>query len=256
MSKYTLIPLGQDSIKLTPAIIEFPSYESILSDAERVSKQVMTVEVTEDNTKESKKLLAKLRKEVDRLNRGRIETKKAVLKPYEVLEQQVKTINAVVDEAEQHLDRQIKALQEKEREAKEVKVRELFRQRIIAYDFEHLISEDNFIFQHYLNSSVSMNQVEKEMLAQLEKVHEEIEAIQSMDMSEEILIEYAGSLNLPLAIQAVKQRQAQKEKVQEMMKEIEPERVDEAIFIVRGKVEITLTEMLLQEHAIPYTKTN
>lgn len=250
---FTLIPQSEP-IRLTPAIIEFPSYEQILENATRVANQVLTVEVTEDNTKESKKLLAAVRKEVQKLDRGRIDVKKEILKPYQELEQQVKHIISVVDEAEEHLDSQIKVLLEKEKEEKEVKVREVFRKRIKQYDFEELIAEDSFISRHYLNSSVSMNQVEKEMVAQLEKVHQEIETIQLMDNAEDILTEYVLHLDLTLAIKTVKEREERNKRVVEMVQQVNPNQEPVTVFVVKGKLQATLVEKLLIEHEITFEK--
>lgn len=250
----SLIPVGQDSIKLTPAVIEFPSYESILENATRVADQVLTVEVTEDNTKQSKKLLAAVRKEVQKLERSRIDLKKEILKPYQELEQQVKSITTVVDEAEQHLNDQLKELQEKERKEKEIRIRELFRQRIQAYDFQELVNEDNFIFPHYLNKTCTMTQVEKEMVEHLEAIHDCIVTIRVMENSQEILTEYVTHLDLPRAIREVKEREDRRKKVTEMVTDTTSPDTVKAFFVVEGEHQIKLTEMLLNQNNITFIK--
>ena len=250
----SLIPVGQDSIKLTPAVIEFPSYESILENATRVADQVLTVEVTEDNTKQSKKLLAAVRKEVQKLERSRIDLKKEILKPYQELEQQVKSITTVVDEAEQHLNNQLKELQEKERKEKEIRIRELFRQRIQAYDFQELVNEDNFIFPHYLNKTCTMTQVEKEMVEHLEAIHDCIVTIRVMENSQEILTEYVTHLDLPRAIREVKEREDRRKKVTEMVTDTTSPDTVRVFFVIEGEHQIKLTEMLLNQNNITFIK--
>lgn len=80
--------------------INFNAYEYIKERALNLSENLKKVEVTEENVKKSKKLIAEVNKDVKKLEDHRIKIKKEMLKPYNDFEAQIKEIVAIVKEAD------------------------------------------------------------------------------------------------------------------------------------------------------------
>ena len=104
------------SIEFIPGVINFKQYDVLLDQAEQVAEMIKSVVVTEDSVQESKKLLARSRKSLKTLNDERIRIKKELLKPYDVFAEQIKNIEKVVDEANQNINKQVRMIEEVERQ--------------------------------------------------------------------------------------------------------------------------------------------
>ena len=83
--------------------ISFNAYENIKNKALKLSENLKTVEVSEENIKESKKLIAEVNKDVKKLEDYRIKVKKEMSKPYNDFEIQVKEIVKIVKEADEYV---------------------------------------------------------------------------------------------------------------------------------------------------------
>ena len=115
-------------VKTLPEI-NFHEYEKLKSEAIMISDYLSQMEVTEDNIKEQKKILARVNKSVKLLNDRRIAIKKEILEPYTVFESQVKEIEKIVKDADEVLRNQVREIEEREREEKKKKLKDIFHQQ-------------------------------------------------------------------------------------------------------------------------------
>ena len=183
--------------------INFSEYEKLKQEAIEVAEWVRSLDVNEENMKETKKVLAQVNKSVKMLEDKRISVKKQLLEPYIGFEAQVKEIVGIVKEADGVARDKVRELEELERVNKELDIEDIFNARIGAYDYDFVTFKD-FIKPQHLNKSVSINKVEEEMVAFLEQVEADLKTIEYMN-DNRILNSYKQTLNLNLAIEQVKE---------------------------------------------------
>ena len=242
---------SKPDVSFEPAQVTFPAFEFYKKQAQLIAEQIGTTEVTEENIKEVKQLLADARKVSDGLSRRRIDIKKEILTQYEVFEAQVKDLASIIDTADSELRTKLRLLENAERDRKLKEIEELWGKRIGSYQIGTLSDRafDMWLDPKMLNKSTPMKVVETDMVEWLEDSEKAINTLKSMD--DEFLVEYLGCFNLMDAINAVNARREIKAKVTETKDEDTREK---AIFIVYGKKDIKLTETLLSENEIEYTK--
>ena len=160
--------LNLQQIEVIQGSIAFHDYEAIKQQALKLADFIKTVEVNEDNLKESKKLLAAVNKRKKELEDERIKIKKMMLEPYQGFESQVKDIVAIVDEANDVVRQQVKQLEEIERFHKETKLKAIFEKRKKMYTLSHLLKFEHFFQAKHLNKTISIEAVENEMIDFLE----------------------------------------------------------------------------------------
>lgn len=231
--------------------IQFPSYMYYREQAIALSEYVRSMEVTPENVKEVKKLLADTRKVTDRLNRKRIDIKKDILREYDTFESQVKDITGIIDEADQELRSKVRELDELERKEKLAAIWEIWQKRIQQYDrIEAYIPSafEKWLSPVFLNKSVSLKKAEEAMTAWLKDVDKSIEAASAM--GEEYLVEYIKIGDLAEAVENVSRNKSIREQINDNQEDIETDPVK--VFIVTGEKDITLTEMLLKTNNINY----
>lgn len=107
--------------------IDFPEFETIKASAEKLVAKLTETTVTSENVKESKKLIAAVRKQVRSINEERKFAKDVILQPYEELQAKIREIEAIVSVGENHVTNQIKELDTQERTAKRVLLENLFK---------------------------------------------------------------------------------------------------------------------------------
>nr|DAI51549.1 MAG TPA: Protein of unknown function (DUF1351) [Caudoviricetes sp.] len=230
--------------------ITFNAYEHIKNKALNLSENLKTVEVSEENIKESKKLIAEVNKDIKKLEDYRIKVKKEMLKPYNDFEVQVKEIVKIVKEADEYVRNQIKELEEVERENKKALVKEMFENKVKHYDFNKMITFDNFFKENMANKTTSLEKIENELSEWLEQRKMDIQIIKNLRDSE-VLKEYLETFNLALAIENAKVKEEKNKKVEEVMKKTEKSS-KKYIFIISEEKDAKLAEMLLKENKINY----
>ena len=244
-----------------PADVEFTTFDDYKNQATEIAKFINDIVLTEDNIPMAKATLAAARKVTDNLDRKRIDLKRELLGNFTVFENQINELKGIVSHAESDLRSKVRDYEERERENKKEQIAVLWDKRYPAYTLSRLAgSYETFVKwlkPSYMNKSVTMKSVEKEMVAWLEQREADITSCQSM--GDEYLTEYLISLDLPTAINAVKTREEKAKAVSEMRSDDMTEWVDDedddiAVFHVIGLVNIELTERLLKEHKIPYVK--
>ena len=125
--------LNMQQIRVVQGSVDFQNYERVKQQALQLAENLQTVEVNEDNLKQSKKLLAAVNRRKKELDDERIRIKKVMLEPYQEFEQQVKEITLIVEAANETVRQQVKHLEEQERQAKQEQLAEIFHKRKALY---------------------------------------------------------------------------------------------------------------------------
>jgi hypothetical protein len=249
-----LFKVDVQAIELNQGSLVFHDYERIKEEAEKLAEQIKTVEVNEENVKESKKLLAVVNKRLKELEDTRIGIKKTLLEPYQEFEEQVKEIVGIVKEADAEVREQVKLLEEFDRIEKEDAIKEIWEKRISKYSLGSLIPFDDFANPKHFNKSTSIDSVEKEMIEFLEHTQKDINVIKTMDNNKEIVSAYLGRYDLAEAIAIVTEQIAKDKEIEKKTKALEKAKAKEEEkigFLVSVKVvnekELKLLEMILKE---------
>lgn len=167
-------------VSFTQGSVEIVGYNEIHKSLSQLSDYLNTINITEENIKESKKLVARVSKATKEMNQARIENKKRFMQPFDTYESQVKTLTALVKEAEETVRSQIRELEEAQREEKEQKIRELFDKRKEAYQYNRFFTFEDFLEPRHLNKSTPINTVEIEMAQWLKATDDDIKTLDSL----------------------------------------------------------------------------
>lgn len=230
--------------------ISFPNYEEVIEWAKEVADTLNATELREDNVKEVKASLAAARKVVDGINARRIEVKKALLTPYETLETQVKVITGIINDADTVLRDKVRAMEEREREQKELTLLGIWNKRADPYAFPDVIPDafHRWLTPQHLNKTSPISKSEQDMTAWMEQREQDIKVIRTMPNAAQILIAYTRSLDLSSAITEGNQ---QAEQEVEVMK---TQDTASALFEVTGDTAIKLVEYLFKDNNINYRR--
>jgi len=245
--------LNGNTVIVDVGTIQFPVFQQIKDSALKLAKYIQKVEVTEDNVKQSKKLVAEVSKQVKSLNDERITIKKQMLKPYDEFEQQIKEISDIVKSSEEIVRHQIRQLEEAARDIKREEIEQLFDLRMNQYDFGKLFSVEDFTENQYLNKSFSMTKIEKSMVEWFEKIARDLSTIKSLKHADEVLATYKEYQDLSLAIGIVNERHEKINQAKAVVEEIEPS-IFMVNFIIRDEKDAKLVEMFMNQNKIKFEK--
>ena len=248
--------LTNTTVKVKPAI-DFADYEKLKEDALALSERIEQVEVTEENIKATKKMLARVNASVKDLNTERIRIKNEILEPYEVFAEQIKEIESIVKTADEKVRSQVREMEEKEREEKRKELEKLWNMRLEAYDLVPTIfTFDDWIEPQHLNKSISISKVEEAMVAFLEQSETDLEVLSRMEYAERYLTVYSTNRSLWTTISLVSQQiQAEEEarkRVEDVIPKLDPTTEKQYMFIVTGTKDRLFVEILLKEHEIEF----
>lgn len=246
---------NEQQLIVQPGSIQFNDFERLKQEAEKLADQIKTVEVTDENVKHSKKLLAEVNKRVQVIDAQRIAVKKTMLQPYQLFEEQVKEIVSIVKDAEDFVRVQVKSMEELERVEKEHHLEQLFHKRIIHYSFRDLFHFKDFLKPKHLNKTTSIEAVEKEMVDFLEKITMDLKAIEAMDHSHDVLAAYVESKDLGTALWVVQQQQQRKQAVvdSEAIKHPTEDKIGWLVHVkVYNQKELKLLEFVLKENGFEH----
>ncbi|EHO7821327.1 DUF1351 domain-containing protein [Listeria monocytogenes] len=251
----TLPKFNIESPVVTQGSILFPAYKKIKSDSLLLAQQIENIEVTEENIKQSKKLLAAVNKEVKNLESERISIKKEMLEPYNEFEKQVKEIVSIVKTADEMVRQQVTQMEEEEREDKKLVLKRMFEKRIRIYDFKTYFTFDDFIENRHLNKSLSINKIESEMVEWLTKIETELKIIETMPYADEIIAEYKETKDLAVSAQIVSDRHKAQEVIKEAKNDIKDDQLPTKItFTLFDEKDVKLVEMFMQQNKIKFEK--
>jgi hypothetical protein len=221
-----LIKKHDYKVSTTQGQVVFEDYQNILDEAQNLANHVKELHVTEENIKESKRLVAAMNNRIKDINETRKDVKKQILQPYNEFETQVKTIEGVINDAVNHVRVQERELTEKEREEKRKEIADLFDMRIQHYDFESVMGFGDFIENRHLNKSYSLSKVEQDLVQWLEKVRQDLVMIdrhikKHPEDRDELIVEYQNTQNISQTFDNVERRQEQKRLAAEQAKQRE-----------------------------------
>lgn len=118
---------------------------------------------TDDNIKEAKADRANLNKFIKALEDKRKEVKKMMLAPYSQFEKQVKELVEIIDDANLNIDSQVKAYEQKKKDEKLDKVKNIYENTFCNSEFKDILTWDKVFKQSYLNVSTTQKTIINEM---------------------------------------------------------------------------------------------
>lgn len=248
-----ILEIDIKQISVQQGKIDFPIYEQLKESALQLAENIRSVEVTEENVKFSKQLLASVNKRIKEMEDERISIKKQMLKPYELFEQQVKEIVTIVKDADAVVREQIRDLEEIEREAKRNDIQDIYEKRIKYYSFGDIFGFDDFLKPQHLNKSVSMKSVEADMVAWLEKIDTDLTAMKSLPNTDEILTEYFDTKDLAAAIRIVNERNERKRALYQQIPSQKYTQRNSYVITLANEKDLLAVEMFMKMNEIKYT---
>ena len=179
---------------------------------------------TEDQVKDMKKDRADLNKLRTAFESERKRLKKVCMEPYNLFEQQVKEVVALIDEPIQLIDSQLYELEERRKQQKKKDIEALF----YTIGFRTFVTLDNIFDQKWLNASVSLGKIEEQMKSIMYKIGTDVATIGNLpEFSFEAMEVYKKTLDLNKAIlegQRLAEIQKQKQQYEEEQKRIAEEK--------------------------------
>jgi hypothetical protein len=246
-----LLQVDIEAIHLTQGSIKFNDYDRIKMEAVQLAEQIKTVEVNEENVKQSKKLLAVVNKRLKQLEDARISIKKTMLEPYQLFEDQVKEIVSIVKEADVEVRSQVKYLEEFERLEKEEAIKTIWKKRKEPYALGSLIPFDNFLKPKHLNKTTSVEAVEKEMIEFLEKTQRDYQVMAKMEHAKSYISAYLGRYDLAEAIKLVDDQEERAKKIEQTR--AVKEAIKTKTFTVYDDKDYLLVELYMKNNNIKFT---
>ena len=119
--------------------------------------------VSKETEKDTKKVIAQLRKLKREINSKRIEVQKEYEKPAKAFKEKIDNKLSVLEEVISNLDSGVKQLEETRKAEKQSKIEEIIESMSKEYDFDGKINFDN----RWLNKSYKMLDVEKDIKSQI-----------------------------------------------------------------------------------------
>lgn len=179
---------------------------------------------TEDQVKDMKKDRADLNKLRTAFESERKRLKKVCMEPYNLFEQQVKEVVALIDEPIQLIDSQLYELEERRKQQKKKDIEALF----YTIGFQTFVTLDNIFDQKWLNASVSLGNIEEQMKSIMYKIGTDVATIGNLpEFSFEAMEVYKKTLDLNKAIlegQRLAEIQKRKQQYEEEQKRIAEEK--------------------------------
>lgn len=222
---YELTIPEKHEIQIIGKNFEIVGYQDLLKELDKLGEYLLSVEITEENIQENKKLVAKVRNLAKQITSERVAFKKEYMKPLDTLTAQTKEIDRRLHNYEDSVRRQIRKLEEEERQKKKQEIEEIFNKRLRSYggkSAEYLYPFDDFFDPKFLNKSESMNKIEEKMADFFEYRQEDLSAIISfadeMDLNRDTVVnEYLKLGNVSQTINYFKEEKERKQRVSEAL---------------------------------------
>ena len=240
------------------------NYDELKTELTEKVKKYETLQYTEDNIQEAKKDRAALNKLKSALNDERLRREREYMKPFEEFKAQVNEIRGIIDKPIQVIDEQLKEYEENRRNEKATEIGAYWSQEVVHPEW---VTLPQIMDEKWLNASVSMNQIKKDIDAKVGQINYDIQTLEQMEFSFEAIEEYKRSLDLNKAIQEGKRmveiqkaKEEAERKEAEIMKKVEeeeaeaimadmeaesnpaPEQKEEKKMVVRFEVELTVDQ--------------
>lgn len=131
---------------------------------------------SDDQMTELKKKKAEFNKAKKALNDERIRREREYNKPFVAFKEQVNEVIGIIDKAISFMDKQQKGYEEQKKAEKKEKIIELYKNTV----FPDWVKFEQIFDARWLNSSVSMAAITKELIARLEQIENDLAALSSL----------------------------------------------------------------------------
>ena len=234
---YTNQPDSTD-IRYENGLIVFDNYLIYKNRAEEARDYLKQLDVTPESEQECKRTVATARKISDQLNQKKIQIKKDVLAPYTEFEDKVKEIIAIITEGENVARDKLKAIDDQRREEKKAELRRIWDARCGSFISGAYLTFEHFLQDRHLNKTVSISEVEHEMVVFLMDKSDDIKYLSERPRGEEYIEEYGRCLNPLKAMEAVDRRH-------EAIKATSSEPY--MVIRITGKADVILAKQMLKD---------
>ena len=225
-----------------PGEIVISNFDELLEEISEKARVFEVMVFTEEQFAECKQVRANLNRLSKSINDERIKREKEYMKNFNVFKDQTKQLIAVIDKAVANVDKQAKAFEEQKKKEKLEAIERIWDE-VINHP-EWLQCSDIFSTR-WLNASVSMETVKKEIAEKLEKINTELGILQDLpEYSFEGIEYYKRSLDLGQAI-------AETKRLGEIQRKKEAEAEAQKILAdkVKGQGQATAEEVKAYEEA-------
>ena len=173
------------------------NYQDLKAQLEQKCSDYKGIVVTEDQIAPAKADLASLRKMDKALNDERIRLQKEYMEPFNIFKAQIDELRTIVIEAEDAIDVQLKAFDEKQKAEKMEQIKGAFE----AAGFANFVTLEMIFNKSWLNKSCSIKKVQDDLTEIQHRIGEEVLTINQLpEFSFEALECYKQTLSLPDAI--------------------------------------------------------
>lgn len=219
--------------------IQFLGYEKTLEDVRKLSEKMKTQEVTEENAVEYKKLLAKIRKEIKKLDSERLAVKREIMTPYDELNEKIKLLKEVLGEGEEHINAQIKQITLREQEERKLQIKDLFIKYQKSYNAPQWLTFDKFIAKNptlITNKATSAKKIREAVVSYFDTFKNDYEQLKQTypdkDDRSAILIAYSkNGFNIQEAILDYANMIAEKERLEQEQARVKETKVPDIVII-------------------------
>ena len=211
--------------------------------------------VTEDTTKDAKKIISNLNKLDKEINDTRIRNKKEFMKPFEDFELQAKEMSSLIKEASGSISIQVKTFEGKVIEDKTNKVKQFFEEHKLANGYDFVNFEQVGL---KIGLSNTITALEKLVIEFMDKVAADLALIETQQNKERILVKYYQSLDATQAITIVNNeilreeqlrarqeelKQQQEERIEPVKEVVKAPKIVEEIMVMKFNVEGTINQL-------------
>lgn len=170
---------------------------------------------TDDQMKVAKTDRANLNNFIKVMDSKRKEIKEKCLAPYTEFEAKIKELQKLVEEPVARIDNQIKTYEDGKKAEKRTEIRRYYAEN--ALEIADLVDFEQIFNEKWLNSSVTLSSIEKEIDVKIEQIRSDFKAITALnsDFLLQIKDKYLQTLNLSAALQENERLLAQKTKIEQ-----------------------------------------
>ena len=172
--------LSTDIVKAIPKAIVF-NYEELKTEVAESIEPYKAMVVTENDISNAKTDRAKLNKLKTALNDKKKEVKAQYIEPYSTFENQIKDIISIIDDGINNIDKQVKAIDEKEIGKKWKQIEQYYEEIIGSY--WDMLPIETIVNPKWKNKGCSMSEIKEEMDAKVHHFDTDIKSIMASDIA-------------------------------------------------------------------------
>lgn len=189
----------------TPPIVW--NFEEIKAELETEMKKYQALVYTDDNIKEAKQDRALLNKVVKELNDKKLVVKRNYCAPYEVFENQVKELQAIVSNTNANIDAAVKDYEERKRAEKTEEIKAAYQE--IFADLADDVPLEMVWQPYWLNASIPMKQVTDALKSRAIDIRNDLAYIDKLEPNKRLAVrfDYLKTLRLTDALNLNRERQ-------------------------------------------------